>query len=221
MSIPTLSGDTLAATLRTVQPHPPGICDKGLLRGALGLSVICLAGFGFLYSLAGVGLGQALFPAAANGSLIEREGRVLGSALVAQPFTSARYFQSRPSAAGYDPMALGGSNQSRTSPELRARLDAARAEVAQREGVAPAAVPSDLVTQSGSGIDPHVSPQAAAIQVARVARARGLAPEAVAALLAQHTEARQWGLLGAPRMNVLALNIALDGAAPPAPGSVR
>jgi K+-transporting ATPase ATPase C chain len=118
-------------------------------------------------------------------------------------------------------MALGGSNQSRTSPELRARLDAARAEVAQREGVAPAAVPSDLVTQSGSGIDPHVSPQAAAIQVARVARARGLAPEAVAALLAQHTEARQWGLLGAPRVNVLALNIALDGAAPPAPGSVR
>ena len=212
MSIPTLSRDTLAVSLHPAKPQTPGLCDKGLLRGAIGLTVITLAGFGFLSSLAGVGLGQALFPAPANGSLIERDGRVVGSALVAQPFTSARYFQSRPSAAGYNPMALAGSNQSRTSPELRARLEAARSETAQREGVAPALVPSDLVTQSGSGSDPHVSPQAAAIQVARVARARGLAPEAVAALVAQHTEDRQWGVFGAPRVNVLALNLALDRA---------
>lgn len=215
MSIPTLSRDTLAVSLHPAKPQTPGLCDKGLLRGAIGLTVITLAGFGFLYSLAGVGLGQALFPAPANGSLIERDGRVVGSALVAQPFTSARYFQSRPSAAGYNPMALAGSNQSRTSPELRARLEAARSETAQREGVAPALVPSDLVTQSGSGSDPHVSPQAAAIQVARVARARGLAPEAVAALVAQHTEDRQWGVFGAPRVNVLALNLALDRTGSP------
>ncbi|MEG1771238.1 MAG: potassium-transporting ATPase subunit KdpC [Comamonas sp.] len=213
MSIPTLSRDTLAVTLRDdAAPHAPGTCDKGLLRGAVGLTVIALAGFGFLYSLAGVGLGQALFPAAANGSLIERDARVVGSALVAQPFTSARYFHSRPSAAGYDMMALAGSNQARTSPELRARLEEARAAAAQREGVAPAAVPSDLVTQSGSGSDPHLSPRAAQIQIARVARERGMSAEAMAALVAQHTAGRQWGVFGAPRVNVLALNLALDRA---------
>lgn len=221
MSIPTLSRDTLAVSLRPAKPQTPGLCNKGLLRGALGLTVITLAGFGFLYSLAGVGLGQALFPATANGSLIERDARVVGSALVAQPFTSARYFHSRPSAAGYDTMALAGSNQARTSPELRARLDAARSEAAQREGVALALVPSDLVTQSGSGIDPHVSPQAAAIQIARVARERGLASEAVQALVAQHTEDRQWGVFGAPRVNVLALNLALDRMAAGAAQSAR
>ncbi len=188
------------------------LSDAGLPRGAIGLAAIALAGFGLLYSLVGVGLGQALFPQAAGGSLVERGGRIQGSALVAQPFADARYFQPRPSAANYDPMALAGSNQARSNPDLRQRIADARTAVAQREGVAPAAVPGDLVTQSGGGIDPHISPAAAALQVARVARARGLRREAVDALLARHTEPPQFGLLGQPRVNVLRLNLALDGA---------
>ena len=212
MSIPSLSTDTPARALRQELAQQPGTSLGGLLRGAVGLSVLALAGFGFLYSLAGVGLGQALFPAAANGSLIEQGGRVVGSALVAQPFASDRYFAPRPSAAGYNPMALAGSNQARTNAALRERLDATRAAVAQREGVAPGEVPSDLVTQSGSGSDPHLSPQAVALQIERVARARGMQRAALEAVVAQHTEPRQWGVLGAPRINVLVLNLALDGA---------
>jgi K+-transporting ATPase ATPase C chain len=192
------------------------ISDKGLLRGSIGLAIISLVGFGLLYPLAGVGLGRALFPDRANGSLIERNGKVLGSALVAQPFADARYFQPRPSAAGYDPMAVAGSNQARTNPELRKRIDEALASAAQREGIASSAVPSDRVTQSGSGIDPHISPQAAAIQVDRVARARGLEPEFVEGLVTRHTENKQLGLLGQPRVNVLELNLALDTLASPA-----
>ena len=184
----------------------------GLLRGAAGLAVLTLAGCGFLYSLAGVGLGQALFPDAANGSLVQRDGQVVGSALVAQGFSSDRYFQPRPSAAGYDTMALAGSNQARTNPDMRARVEEARSALAAREGVDPASVPGDLATQSGGGIDPHVTPEAAAIQVARVARARGLAPEQVRQLLAAHVEAPQFGLFGQPRVNVVTLNFALDHA---------
>ncbi|MGC4397714.1 potassium-transporting ATPase subunit KdpC [Hydrogenophaga sp. T2] len=188
--------------------------DRGLLRGAVGLAIVSLLGFGGLYALVGVGLGQALFPHAANGSLIVRGGQVLGSSLVAQPFGDARYFQPRPSAAGFNPMAASGSNQARTHPELRQRIDETRAAVAAREGVDAAAVPGELVTQSGGGLDPHIGPAAAAIQVARVARARGLGPEAVQALVDRHTEPRQLGLLGEPRINVLELNLALDALHP-------
>jgi K+-transporting ATPase ATPase C chain len=203
----------------TLVPAAAPVRAMGLLRASIGLAALTLAGFGFVYSLAGVGLGQALFPHTANGSLLERDGHVVGSALVAQPFTSDRYFQPRPSAAQYDTLTMGGSNQARTHPELRQRLAATRAAVALRDGVPPEAVPGDLVTQSGSGIDPHVSPEGAAIQIARVARARGLAPQAVAQLVAQHTEPRQWGLFGQPRVPVLTLNLALDQlpGAPKAP----
>ena len=194
----------------SVSSAPAALVDKGLLRGSIGLAIVSLAGFGFLYCLAGVGLGQALFPDAANGSLVERNGRLVGSSLVAQPFASERYFQPRPSAANYDPMALAGSNLARTNPDLRKRLDETRAAVAQREGVAPSAVPGDLITQSGGGIDPHVSPAGAAIQIERVARARGVDRGVVQALVDRHTEGRQLGVLGQPRVNVLALNLALD-----------
>lgn len=203
-------GTAMAAMRQATTSQP--VADQGALRGAIGLTIVSLLGFGLLYSLAGVGIGQALFPAAANGSLVERGGQVLGSTLVAQPFTGAGYFQPRPSAAGYNLMALAGSNQARTNPELRKRIAEARAAVAQREGVDPAAVPSDLVTQSGGGVDPHISPAGAALQVARVARVRGLAPDAVGQLVAAHTQAPQFGLLGAPRVNVLTLNLALDAA---------
>lgn len=207
----------------TITPTPassaPAISDKGLLRGSISLAIISLVGFGLLYPLAGVGLGQALFPDTANGSLIERDGKVLGSSLVAQPFTDTRYFQPRPSAANYDPMAVAGSNQARTNPGLRTRIDEARTGAAQRDGVDPSAVPSDLVTQSGGGIDPHISPQAAAIQADRVARARGLGRDVVAGLIARYTEDKQLGLLGQPRVNVLELNLALDAAASSASGA--
>lgn len=186
------------------------------LRAAFGLSLISLLLFGLAYSLIGAGLGRLLFPAAAQGSLLERDGKVVGSTLAAQPFADPRYFVARPSAANYDLMALAGSNQARTNPDMRKRVEAARAAVAEREGVPASEVPSDLVTQSGGAIDPHVSPQAARIQIARVAAARGLDAAQVRALVAAHTEGKQWGVFGQPRVNVLALNLALDAlVAPP------
>lgn len=193
----------------------PAVVDASPLRGAVALAAVSMLCFGLLYPLAGVGIGRLLFPDQADGSRIARDGRVLGSSLVAQPFADARYFHPRPSAAGYDPMALAGSNQARTNPEMRARVEAARAGAARLHGVASSAVPSDLVTQSGSGIDPDIAPESAALQVERVARARGLPSRRVAALVAAHTEGRQFGMLGAPRVNVLELNLALD-ALPPA-----
>lgn len=184
--------------------------QSGAWRASIVFAGVVLAGFGLLYSLAGAGLGRALFPAQAQGSLIARDGTVVGSALVSQPFAGDRYFASRPSAANHDPMAAAGSNQSRSNPDLRKRVDAAIAAVAAREGVLPADVPGDLVTQSGGGLDPHISPEAARIQIARVARARGLDVAVVERVVATHTEAPQFGLLGQPRVNVLRLNLALD-----------
>jgi K+-transporting ATPase ATPase C chain len=187
----------------------------GIPRAALGLSLVSLLVFGLAYSLIGTGLGRLLFADSASGSLVERDGKIVGSRLAAQPFADPRYFVARPSAAGYDLMALAGSNQARSNPDLRQRVEAARAAVARREGVAASAVPSDLVTQSGGAIDPHISPQAARIQVARVAAARGLEAAQVQALVAEYTEGKQWGVFGQPRVNVLALNLALDALARP------
>lgn len=188
----------------------PNITRTGLWRPSIGLALVSLLGFGLLYSLAGTGLGRGLFPAQAIGSIVSVEGRAVGSALVAQPFADARYFQPRPSAANYDPMAAAGSNQSRGNPDLRRRIDQARVAVAARDGIAPADVPADLITQSGGGLDPHVSPRGAEVQIARVAGARGLPPSTVAALVRRNTESPQLGVLGEPRVNVLRLNLALD-----------
>lgn len=188
----------------------PHIARAGLWRPSISLALVSLLGFGLLYSLAGTGLGRGLFPAQATGSIVSVEGRAIGSLLVAQPFADARYFQPRPSAANYDPMVAAGSNQSRGNPDLRRRIDEARATMAMRDGIAPAEVPADLITQSGGGLDPHVSPRGAEVQIARVARARGLPAATVAALVKRHTEAPQLGALGEPRVNVLRLNLALD-----------
>ncbi len=188
----------------------PNIARAALWRPSIGLALVSLLGFGLLYSLAGTGLGRGLFPAQATGSIVSVEGRAIGSSLVAQPFADARYFQPRPSAAHYDPMAAAGSNQSRGNPDLRRRIDETRATVAMRDGIAPADVPADLITQSGGGLDPHVSPRGAEVQIARVARARGLPPATVAELVQRYTEAPQLGMLGEPRVNVLRLNLALD-----------
>lgn len=214
----TMVSDYSTNARKASSPAPAPLAGQGAVRGAVVLTALTLVAFGFLYSLAGVGIGQALFPEAANGSLIEQGGKVVGSSLVAQPFAGDAYFQPRPSAAGYNPMAAAGSNQARTNPDLRKRLDETRAAVARREGVDVAAVPGDLVTQSGGGLDPHLSPEAVAIQVARVARARQLAPQVVRDLVHQHTEDKQLGVLGQPRVNVLELNLALDALRTPAAG---
>jgi len=169
---------------------------------------------GIAYPLVVTGIAQLLFPRAANGSVIERDGKPVGSALIGQPFSDPRYFWSRPSATApfpYNSASSGGSNLGPTNPALtdavKQRIDALRA--ADPANTAP--VPVDLVTASGSGLDPQISPAAAEYQVARVARARGMSADAVRKRVAAATEGRQLGVLGEPRVDVLALNLALDG----------
>lgn len=190
----------------------PSIDDRPSLRAPLLYAAVCLLGFGLAYSLAATAIGRVAFPWQATGSIVERGGRAVGSALVAQPFADARYFQPRPSAAKYDPMAASGSNQARSNPGLRKRLAEETAAIAQREGIDERAVPPELATQSGGGLDPHISPRSAQVQAARVARARGLDVAQVQALIARNTEAPQFGALGEPRVDVLQLNLALDAA---------
>lgn len=198
----------------TVSPHIPAAAplddSGGGLRPALLGSALLVGICGLLYPTVATLLGGWLFPHQASGSLIERGGHVVGSSLVAQPFVDARYFQPRPSAANFDPKALSGSNLASSNPALRERMARDSAAVAARDGVPAKLIPAELISASASGIDPHLSPQGAQVQVARVAQARGLSPEAVAALVRSHTQPRTWGVLGQPRVNVLELNLALD-----------
>ena len=170
---------------------------------------------GLLYPLAVYGVGRVV-PHRADGSLLEVDGEVVGSALIGQTFDGAQYFQSRPSAAGdgYDPLSTGASNLGPENEDLLAAVEDRREQVSAREGVAPQDVPVDAVTASGSGLDPHISPQYAAIQVRRVARERGLQVGEVDDLVGRFTDGRDLGVLGDPRVNVLLLNLALDEMAP-------
>lgn len=184
--------------------------DRIGLRAPLAFTATVLLLFGLGYALAGTAAGRLLYPVEATGSTLVVDGRVVGSALLAQPFADSRYFQPRPSAANYDPMAASGSNLARSNPALLARIEDMRKAVAARDGIREADVPIERVTQSGGGLDPDLTPAGARVQIARVARARGLDPAVVTKLVDVFTEAPQFGVLGQPRVNVLRLNLALD-----------
>jgi K+-transporting ATPase ATPase C chain len=217
---------TPVPALRAV-PRPDRALDH--LVPAIRVTVVTLVLTGLAYPLLMTGVANVLFPRRAGGSLVTDEaGKVVGSELLAQGFSSRAYFQPRPSAAGekgYDPLASGGSNLGPTSKKLRDGAAAAADQLAKDNPDAHGPIPVELVTASGSGLDPHLSPAAALWQVPRVARARGLAPERVRAVVEETTEGRDLGILGEPRVNVLLLNLALDrrfgapAAAPAAGGT--
>jgi potassium-transporting ATPase KdpC subunit len=172
---------------------------------------------GVVYPLIVTGIAEGVFPAQAKGSLLERDGKAVGSALIGQPFSDPKYFWSRASATSpipYNAGASSGSNQGPLNPALadavKGRIEALRA--ADPDNKVP--VPVDLVTASASGLDPHITPAAAEYQIARVAKVRGIEPAKLRALVAEHTEGRQLGFLGEPRVNVLPLNLALDALGP-------
>ena len=192
------------------------------VRPAIVLTILFALLLGLVYPLAMTGIGQLLFPNAANGSLVTENGKVIGSTVVGQAFVSDRYFQTRPSAAGkgYDGMSSSGSNLGPTSQALADRV---KADVDKRQAEGVAIVPNDLVTASGSGLDPDLSPAAAIVQVPRIAKVRGLPQAEVKALVDAAVVLPLAGFLGEPRVNVLALNRSLDrlkGVAPaPAPAA--
>ena len=184
-----------------------------LLRPAIVLFVILSSVTGIVYPLVVAGIGQALFPRQASGSLIFRDGKPIGSTLIAQSFTDPKYFWSRPSATTPQPYNGTGSTGSNLGPLNPALIDAIRPRIEALHAADPdneAPIPVDLVTASASGLDPEESVAAADYQAARVARARGLPEARVKALIAAHTEGRLLGVLGEPRVNVLTLNLALD-----------
>jgi K+-transporting ATPase ATPase C chain len=197
------------------------------LQPALRATAVTLVLTGLAYPLVVTGIAQLLFPRRAGGSFVtDAAGRAVGSELIGQAFASAAYFQPRPSAAGeqgWAAAASSGSNLGPTSQRLRDRVAAHAERLREDNPEATGPVPVELVTTSGSGLDPHVSPEAALWQVARVARTRGVAPERVRALVEESVEGRDLGVLGEPRVNVLLLNLALDRrlGSPGAPSAAR
>ncbi len=175
------------------------------------MTIVTTVLLGLIFPLLVTGIAQVAFPHRANGQLIVRNGQAIGSRIIGQPFSGPGYFHSRPSAAGtgYDATASGGSNLGPTNRALTNRVAADVASLSAENPAVP--VPIDLVTTSASGLDPDISPAAAEFQIARVARARGIDEEKLRVLVQQHTRGRQWTILGEPRINILELNLTLDG----------
>lgn len=195
-----------------------------LIRPAFVLLLLFTLVTGLLYPLTVTALAQAVFPAQANGAVIRIAGAAAGSRQIGQAFDDPAYFWSRPSATApfpYNAAASGGSNLAPTNADLLASVQARRDALRAADPGNTAPIPVDLVTASASGLDPHISPAAAAYQTPRVARARGLDLAQVQAIVNQHTEGRFWGLLGEPRINVLELNLALDALTAAPEGSAR
>jgi len=194
----------------------PALRSGRQLMAAVRAMLVATVALGLLYPLAMTGLAQVIAPGRADGSHVVSEGTLVGSSLIGQSFTAAdgsplpQYFQSRPSASDYDGTASGGSNLGPNSAELVASVEERRAAVAEFNGVPESQVPADAVTASASGLDPDVSPEYAAIQVARVAADRGVSEADVARLVADATSGRDLGFIGEPTVNVLELNLALD-----------
>jgi K+-transporting ATPase ATPase C chain len=176
---------------------------------AVGFTLVTTVMFGVLYPLVITGLAQVLFPGRANGQLIESNGRIVGSRIIGQSFTGPGYFHSRPSSAGtgYDPTSSSGSNLGPTNKQLIERVSSDVQKLGSENPNVP--IPVDLVTASGSGLDPDISPAAAEFQISRVARSRGMKEDDVHALVRKHTKDRDLGFLGEPRVNVLELNLEL------------
>jgi K+-transporting ATPase ATPase C chain len=188
---------------------------RNQFRPAIVMTLVLCVITGLIYPGIVTGVAQAAFPDQANGSLIRTNGRIVGSALIGQTFTQPYYFHSRPSAAGngYDAAASSGTNKGPTDAKLADTLIARAVDsVVANDGAVKGRIPSDMVTSSASGLDPHISPANAYLQVARVARARRADSAAVRALVDRHVEGRQFGFFGEPRVNVLLLNIAIDSA---------
>ena len=197
---------------------------RNQLRPAIVMTLLLCAITGFVYPGIVTAVAQLLFPRQANGSLVTVNGRVVGSALIGQQFTQPWYFHPRPSAAGngYDDTLSGGTNLGPTSAKLIDTLIAHAVDSAMKnDGAVKGAIPSDMVTASASGVDPHISPANALLQVARVAKARGVSDSAMRALVEHHIEGRQFGFFGEPRVNVLLLNIAVDSLFPRPAGASR
>lgn len=183
------------------------------LKPAIILIVLFTLLLGLLYPLVVAGIAQLAFPTQANGSLIEQDGTIIGSALIGQPFTDPAYFWGRPSATSptsYNAAASSASNYGPLNDNLTAAIQARILALRAADPTNTLSIPVDLVTASGSGLDPHISPAAALYQLSRVARERGLSEERVQQLITDHTQERFWGLLGEPMVNVLQLNLALD-----------
>jgi len=188
---------------------------------AISITIVLTVLLGVIYPLVVTGLAQVMFPAKAAGSLIEKNGKVIGSSLIGQSFIGAGYFHSRPSAAGtgYDATASGGTNLGPTSQKLMDNVKTAADALQEENPGTP--IPIDMVTASASGLDPHITPAAAEFQVPRISRERGLTTDEVRKLVSKHTEGRQFGLLGEPRVNVLELNLELDATRPISKGASR
>lgn len=183
------------------------------VRRAVSFTLVTMLLFGGVYHVAVWALGQVAFPVQVEGSLIRRDdGTVVGSRLIAQSFTGPQYFHSRPSAVDYNAASTGGSNFGPSNPDHLTAMRERLAEITARESVPASQVPSEMVTTSGGGLDPHIPPSAAELQMRRVASTRGVPIERVRALIDTHTESPTLGFLGRARVNVLELNLALDGA---------